>query len=161
MFSKIREIVLRLFLFYFILFELRRSAHLSNSHNSQKNGLFHFFRFLSLSLTLSLCVNVFFTISYMIIWLVLLYMQNVNLNTHRQTSGNKIKMPFSIRIYTNTYPLLCKMNSISIIIINVVRGHNGGKHTHTCTNTEGGRERESQPFHCIILTHFNGERRDT
>lgn len=53
------------------------------------------------------------------------YVQNLNLNTHRQPSGKKIKMPFSIHIH----PMLCKMNFISIIIIKAMRGHNGGKQT--------------------------------
>lgn len=57
-------------------------------------------------------------------------------------------------LYTCTYPLLCKMNFISIIIINVVRGHNGGK------QTDIHRVNEKEPFHCIILTHFCRERRE-
>lgn len=57
-------------------------------------------------------------------------------------------------LYTCTYPLLCKMNFISIIIINVVRGHNGGK------QTDIHRVNEKEPFHCIILTHFCEERRE-
>ena len=129
MFSKIREIVLRLFLFYFIWIEMKRTSE-QQAKNSQKNGLFHFSFFF-----FSECERCFFFLFFhhfiydnmacpVVHFYHSIYAKLEPQHSSRQTSGNKIKMPFSIHIHTyiRTYPLLCKMNFISIIIINVVHG---------------------------------------
>lgn len=104
MFSKIREIVLRLFLFYFIWIEMER-AHLNNS--SQKMVCFIFFlvsmRVLSprLSHCVCLCSH---TCLYGLPCCTQVCGKDLKLNTHRQTNGNKIKITFSI-LYTQTQTL--------------------------------------------------------
>lgn len=103
MLSKIREIVLRLFLCY-------SNGNALLSEQQPKKFLF---------------LPPHAALHFSVMLHVLLY-RTGNLNTRRQPSGNKIKIPFSIHTHARACcvdPLLCKMNFISIIIINVMCWH--------------------------------------